>query len=192
MPCYSLRTLLIALAVGPLALALFLSWDRINGTNCGGNNAALSDVRAYAIFIQCAANESKDGVFLVTSATPKQRKQLAEIAHDPWLRGGQLLVSKVPYRLQTTEPRRIVAVCDRPFTNVPRHVFGEAPPTHAVGFSDGSSSLLTSREFAGLDRSSLVPLNEVIEQLSMSAEISRRYGVERAVAFYEIGHRGQT
>src|SRR5436190_6333576 len=121
---YKLRTLLIVLAVAPMVLATFFAWDRINTSNCGGNNAALSDVRAYAIFIQCAADESANGEFLITAPTPKQRKQLAEIAHDPWLRGGQLLVSTKPNRSEPSEPRRIVIVCNRPFKNVPRYVFG--------------------------------------------------------------------
>src|SRR5688572_11247892 len=160
---YKLRTLLILLAIGPPLLATFVAWDRINTTNCGGNNAALSDVRSYATFTQCAADDSIDGEFRVTSATAKQLKQFAEIAHDPWLRGGQFLVSTKPYRSEASEPRRIIIVCDRPFTNVPRYVFGEGPPTYAAGFSDGSTSLLMAKDFATLDRSSLVPLNEIVD-----------------------------
>jgi hypothetical protein len=161
---YRLRTLMMVLALGPPMLGMLCSWHRINGTNCGGNNAALNDVRNYAVFIQRAADENTNGEFLISAATTRQCKQLAEIAHDPWLRGGQLLVSTKPYRSTASEPRRIVAVCDGAFANVPRRVFGEAPPTHAAGFSDGSTSLLTANEFDALDRSSFISLNEITKQ----------------------------
>lgn len=162
MPRFSLRTLLIALALGPMVLALGSAWSRLGWTNCGGNNAALADVRSYAIIAQMAADESTEGEFLVTSATAGQLNWLSEIANDSWLRGGQILVSMKPYRLESSEPRRIIAVCDRPFRNVPRYIFGEAPPTHAAAYSDGSTALLTAKEFAALDRSTMIPLNQLI------------------------------
>jgi hypothetical protein len=161
---FRLRTLLIVLALGPPAMGLWSAYERLKWSNCGGNNAALSDVRMYAIFLQNAADESAKGEFDIASATPKQLSQLAEIAHDPWLRGGQLLVSSKPYRLEPLEERRIIVVCDRPFRNVPRYVFGEAPPTHAAAYSDGSTALLSARAFAALDRSALMPLNEIVRK----------------------------
>jgi hypothetical protein len=162
---YRLRTLLIVLVIGPMAIACcfwFVAWSRLNTTNCGGNSAALSDVRCYVTIAQMAADESTEGQFLVTQATPSQLNWLSEIASDPWLRGGQLLVSMKPYRLEPSEPRRIIAVCDRPFTNVPRYIFGQAPPTHAAAYSDGSTALLTATEFAALDRSTMIPLNQLV------------------------------
>ena len=132
---YRLRTLLIALALGPMAIACcfwFVAWNRLNTTNCGGNIEALSDVRGYVTIAQMAGDESTEGQFLLTQATRSQLNWLSEIASDPWLRGGQLLVSMKPYRLESSELRRIIAVCDRPFRNVPRYIFGEAPPTHAA------------------------------------------------------------
>ena len=155
---------MIVLAVGPVVLALFPAWNQFNSTNCGGNNAARNVVQCYAIIAQNAADESASGEFLVTSATPMQLKQLSQIARDPWLRGGQLLVSTTPYRLAPSEPRRLIVVFDRPFRNVPRYVFGEAPPTHVAGYSDGSTALLTVKEFAALDRSTLIPLSEIVLQ----------------------------
>jgi hypothetical protein len=159
---YKLRTLLILMAVGPPGIGVWSAYERFSASNCGGNNAALCYVRMYSIFLENAADESPNGEFDVTSATPRQRTQLAEIAHCPWLRGGQILVSIRPYRSEPSEPRRIVAVCDRAFRNVPRYVFGTAPPTFAASFSDGSTALLTAKEFDALDRSAFGSLIEII------------------------------
>jgi hypothetical protein len=72
---YRLRTLLIVLTIGPMAIACcfwFVARNRLNTTNCGGNNAALTDVRGYMTIAQMAADESTEGQFLVTQATPSQ------------------------------------------------------------------------------------------------------------------------
>ena len=162
---YRLRTLLIVFALTALVLAgavtvAQVSWWRMRTSNCGGNSAALTDARLYTIIMQMAAEENAAGEFRITSATPNQRKQLATIAQED----AHFLVSTQPYRLDSG-PRRIVIVCHRPYTNVPRRPFGTAPPTHAVGYSDGSTALLTTTEFAALDRSSLTPLNEILAPL---------------------------
>jgi hypothetical protein len=161
---FRLRTLLIVLALAPAAIGTFVALDRLNTSNCGGNNAALADVQTCAYMIQAFAEESPKGEFVVTALTAEQCRELKQVANDGWLNGGQLLVSTEPFRVDSFGSHRLLIVCDRPFTNVPRYVFGHAPPTHAAAYSDGTTALLTTREFAALDPSKLVSLNEILEQ----------------------------
>ena len=150
--------------LGPLAALALLSAVLLGsrGSNCGGNNAALSDLRSYLIVARLAAEEDPNHRFLVTEATPDQRATLAQIASDSWLGTARLLVSTRPIFASPTGPRRVVAVCDRPFTNVPRPWIGTAPPAHAVAFSDGTTRLISPAEFAPLDLREFVPLMDLI------------------------------
>jgi hypothetical protein len=61
----------------------------------------------------------------------------------------------------------LLIVCDCAFRNVPRQLIGSAPPTHAAAFSDGSTRLISTEEFAAIDRSSLVPLDELLARASL-------------------------
>jgi hypothetical protein len=129
-------------------------------TNCGGNSAALTAVSTYANLARAEAMDSPDYTFRVTSATPQQREQLAHLPGASWLRRARFLVSTTPVAAESAV-RRIIVVCDTPYTNVPRRWFGSAPPSHAAGFSDGGIGLISPAEFAALDRSSFVALNEL-------------------------------
>jgi len=161
---YRLRTLLILLALGPAAIGTFVAWERLSTTNCGGNNAALTDAQLYLVLVQAHAIESPKTEWVATKLTAGQRQDLRQLADDPWLLGGQFLVSTEPFGVDSFRNRRLLIVCDRPFTNVPRYVFGQAPPTHAAAYSDGTTALLSKEEFAGLDRSKLVSLSELLDQ----------------------------
>lgn len=130
-------------------------------SNCGGNSAALSDVRTYALIARMGATDSPDHTFRVMMATPEQRKQLARVARDHWVPNARFLVSTAPFSEEQSQPRRIIAVCDTPYSNVPRRWIGSAPPAHAAGFSDGSAELISPARFAALDRSSFVFLDEL-------------------------------
>jgi len=43
-------------------------------------------------------------------------------------------------------------------------VFGSAPATHAAARADGSTVLLTTKEFEALDRSVFVPLSDIVAE----------------------------
>ena len=129
-------------------------------TNCGGNSAALAAVSTYVTLARVEAMDSPEHSFRVTAATPQQREQLVRLPGASWLRRAHLLVSTTPVPAESPE-RRVIIVCDSPYTNVPRRWFGSVPPSHATGFSDGSTRLISSAEFAALDRSTFVALNEL-------------------------------
>lgn len=152
------RTAAVALLVASGLLLIPFS----EGSNCGGNSAALNDVKWYSLIVQLAAEENPDHEFRIDCATPNQREELAHIANDFWVSGARFLVSTRPYRLQSTAPPRLLIVCDRAYRNVPRRLIGSAQPTHAAAFSDGSCRLLSEAEFEAIDRSVLVPLQELL------------------------------
>ena len=161
---YSLRTLLILLAIGPPVLGLWAAWERLKWSNCGGNNAALSDVRLYTLIAEREALASPNCQFDVTSATPSQCRALADVVNDIWIRDAGFLVSTRPYVVNQLQPKSVVIVCDRPFRNVPRYLFGQPPPAYAAAFSDGTTALLTEKQFAALDHAAFVSLNTLIGQ----------------------------
>lgn len=61
----------------------------------------------------------------------------------------------------TIEGRQVVAVCDKPFDNVPRRFFGKAPLTHAIAFADGTTGLISSEEFSKLDLAGFVDVKAI-------------------------------
>jgi len=134
-------------------------------SNCGGNSAALFVVSTYATIARMAAEESGDHTFRATAVTPEQRGQLADIARYHWIPSARFLISTTPLSSQQSLPRRIIAVCDTPYRNVPQHRIGwwiiPAPATHAAAFSDGSTALISPAEFAALGRSSFKFLDEL-------------------------------
>ncbi len=155
------RYIIFATLVGGLASAFFFCVIT-QSSNCGGNSAALSNVRQYVLFVQNAAIESPEHRFCVASATPEQREQLADLASNLWVGNAHYLVSTSPYKGPSAGPRRVLMVCDTPFRNVPRSYWMPPPPTHAASFSDGTTGLISVAEFQSLDRSTFKPLDELI------------------------------
>ena len=138
-------------------------------TNCGGNSAALNEVHGIALAALVYASDAPDHSFRFTTPTALQRGELVHYGRTHWCPRARFLVStapihEVPFPLQpehTRQQRRIITVCDTPYTNVPRQRFGSAPPTHAAGYSDGSYGLISLAEFAALDRTTFVPIDEL-------------------------------
>ena len=147
------------LAIGAVVISAVVPLS--SGTNCGGNSAALARVHQYAVLARMGAMDSPDHIFRVGTVAPEQRKQLAEFAHYFWIPRARFLLSTAPLSEQEPQSRRVIVVCDTPYSNVPRRWIGSAPPAHAAGFSDGSLALISPAEFAALDRSSFKFLDEL-------------------------------
>jgi hypothetical protein len=161
---YRLRTLLLLSAAIPPVLAVarhYMPAIRLS-TNCGGNNAARTYVHAAAITMIMAADESSERQFAIASATPEELNVLASSTVGWGVREGDILISTKPLRLNENGGHQVVAVCNRPFTNVPQYMFRRAAASHAVAFSDGSTALLSAREYAALDLESFVPLHDLV------------------------------
>lgn len=160
---WSCRMAAAAILLAAVAALLVPSFQ---ASNCGGNAAALSAVKHYSLLVRLAAAEYSNGEFTIARATPRQREELAGIANGVWTPETRFLVFPAPCRLRSSEPPRLIIVCDRPYRNVPRRFFGSAPPTHAAAYSDGSCRLISVAEFAAIDRKSLVPLGELLADLA--------------------------
>jgi hypothetical protein len=128
-PRWSLRTMFLTIAILGVALVVFVSPALKQPSNCGGNSEALNDVKLYALTLQWAAEARSDHQFDIASATLGQLKELRDLASGP--AGARYLVSPQPYRHPPTGQKRIVIVCDRTFTNVPRRLVGRAPSVRA-------------------------------------------------------------
>jgi hypothetical protein len=146
------KVLMLVLGLGGLVVASL--WDPARVMNCGGNSAALSKVRS--ITMVAVNGYLPDHAFSFTSAGEPWRSELAQLSYDHWVPKAHFLVTTAPV---TAGARRIIVVCDTPYTNVPERRFFSAPPAHAAGYSDGSSGLISPAEFAALDRSTFVALD---------------------------------
>ena len=130
-------------------------------TNCGGNTAALNNVQQIALFARTWSAESPDHSFRFTAANAEQRTWLAALSEDTWCPGARFLVTTDLIVGDAAHERGVIVVCDTPYRNVPQQMFGNAPPTHAAVFSDGSDELISTDQFDRLDRSKFVALDEL-------------------------------
>lgn len=157
------RTLLIfaavAVAVGMCSLPVFTK-----ASNCGGNSAALNLVTTYVNMTVIETMDTPKPAFNVLTATPDQRRQIAQSGYSHWISQAHFLVSTKPFVPRSDEPRRVVIVCDTPYSNVPRRRFFESPRTHAAGFSDGTTGLISPKEFASLDRSTFIAIDDLFPE----------------------------
>lgn len=147
----------LALVVTAVAVSPLLA----RPSNCGGNSAALNQVRQYAILTELCALNSSNGLFRVTDVPDEERNQVRVCSRNHWIPDARFLVSTNTVTTNDLKTRRILIVCDKPYGNVPRRWFGAAAPAHAVGYSDGSTGLMSPGEFALLDRRSFVFLDEL-------------------------------
>jgi hypothetical protein len=145
------------LVVGAVAVAGFSG----KTSNCGGNSAALGNVRLIAISAILNMEDAPDHSFSFSEANPEQREELATYSRTHWLRDARFLVSTKPMSERDTKEHHLIAVCDTPYRNVPQKWIGSAPPTHAAGYSDGSCGLISTDEFALLDFAKFRPLDEM-------------------------------
>jgi hypothetical protein len=132
-------------------------------SNCGGNSAALAQVKHIALIAYVAAFESPSQTFRFTAPDAEQRIQLSKASLNYWIPDAHFLVSTNTVFGPETLPDQIVVVCDKPYGNVPRRLFGSAPLSYAVGFADGRSSLMSQEQFAALDLSKFVRLDRIYQ-----------------------------
>ena len=149
------------LAVIGIALGAMLLPVWTTPSNCGGNSAALAAVSTYVTMTVVVAMDAPDQQFSVKTVPSDQHHLIANLPGTNWVRRAHFLVSTVPFVPRSKEPRRVVIACDTPYTNVPQRRFFKSPTTHAAGFSDGTTGLISPKEFAALDRSTFVAIDEL-------------------------------
>jgi hypothetical protein len=154
------RRLLLWL-IGAFIIALAILEPALNPRrNCGGNNRVLCDVRLYLDLVDGEADDGPDQGFRVAAASPELQSELADCDHD--IRPARFLVPPMFYRAPAPVPRRIIIVCDTPYENVPQPIWLPGTPRHAVGYTDGSSGLISVAASPALDLSKFRPLDELL------------------------------
>jgi hypothetical protein len=125
-------------------------------SNCGGNSAALSACRSVVLAFQTVALDRGHIPFRVADLNESERENFRSPTGMSWLPGAKVLVTSEQVRISHGQPRKIIAVCDRAYDNVPQRRFGHSPMTHAVAYSDGSVGLIPVPDFQRADFSRFV------------------------------------
>jgi hypothetical protein len=151
------------LAASALALVCALALPPLlaRPANCGGNSAALAACRNIALSFRMISLDGTDKPMSISNLSGEERESFRVVIGMSSLPGSKLLVVAGPLVLSEERPREIVAVCDTPFDNVPRRIFGRAPLTHAVAYSDGSTGLISVQEFRRLDLSGFIDVKTI-------------------------------
>jgi hypothetical protein len=149
---------IILFAVAGIVLPLF------QHTNCGGNSAALARCNSYSLIAR--VNAQDHGPIVDVSRFEKSdREQIASLANDCWLAGSKLLIRKSTDF--SKKERMIIAVCDTPYSNVPQPTVWNLyrkTPAHAVGYSDGTTRLISPAEFRDLHFEDFIDASTLAEK----------------------------
>ncbi|WP_038171908.1 hypothetical protein [Verrucomicrobium sp. BvORR106] len=136
-------------------------------SNCGGNSSALHRVHSLKNFAAMAIAERHDGSFNFSELSDAELDQLAALVDSSWNREAKFYVASGKISFSETA-RRIVAVCDTPYSNVPEHRVGiwrwPGPPTHAVAYSDGSTGLISPEEYADINKADFVDVASTVSR----------------------------
>jgi hypothetical protein len=154
------RRLLLRIGI-LIAVAAIVTLAGRGTTNCGGNNAALTNVVLIADFARDWAAHSRDHTFRFVAANHEQQNWLATLSENHWCHGARFLVTTDPIVDTISEESLVIVVSDTPYQNIPKQIFGSAPPTYAAAFSDGGHRLISLDELARLDRSRYIALDEI-------------------------------
>jgi hypothetical protein len=128
-------------------------------SNCGDNSAALHVCKSYLLTITLAASDTVQDFLSVTNLPSEYHKYLARDARNHWISNARFLVTTASIKVGPDAGKCVLIVCDTPYSNVPQRRFVRAPATHAVGYSDGTTGLISPAEFEKLDKSSFVLLD---------------------------------
>lgn len=128
-------------------------------SNCGGNSYALNACKHYVMVAVMAADDGKSDISKFGEA---EKSEAAKLANDHWIGGAGFLVRS--NLASTNMSPRVVIVCEKSFDNVPQPTlwnFYRKNPAHAIGYSDGSTGLISPAEFKTLDLTGFVSLSNL-------------------------------
>lgn len=123
-------------------------------TNCGGNTFALNQCRNIALLVLAEMDNDH--------TNPETWAETAKC--ELGRRGGNHWTGDAMYLVRTNltmnlPPTTIVAVCNKPFGNVPQPMwwnFYRRTPAHAVARMDGTAGLISPAEFARMAHSNFI------------------------------------
>jgi hypothetical protein len=114
------------------------------------------------LLLRTIAEEQGGKPVSITKLSGEERDYFRSVAGINWLPNSRVLVVAGLVTFGQERPREIVAVCDTAFDNVPRRLFGRAPLTHAVGYSDGTAGLISVQEFRRLDLGRFIDVRTIM------------------------------
>jgi hypothetical protein len=132
--------------------------------NCGGNTAAVHVCQSYALILSLIVSENSEEAISATNLPASYHDELARIARYHWVPGARFLVNTELVTRETLNSRQIVIVCNTAYRNVPKRRFIKAPSTHAVGYSDGTTALISTADFHMLNKAPFIPLDALYPQ----------------------------
>lgn len=130
-------------------------------SNCGGNSYALTACKQLGLYARMA-NPTNSSTLDLTLLDTLDRTNIFRIVDSPWTTGADYWVRT--NGLGGSAQKRILVVCDTAYDNVPQPTIWNLyhrNPAHAVGFSDGTTGLISPAEFTGMDRSDFAALSDL-------------------------------
>ena len=134
-------------------------------SNCGGNSAALVACRGAMGCLRLIYSNNGDKPIRI-SGLNKDEIQLLEIPKNTmrWIDSAELYIfaGEIDFLIKSNN-KHIIVVCDKAYDNVPRKVFCRAPERHAVGYSDGSTGLISKMDFKNMNLGNYINLQEILK-----------------------------
>jgi hypothetical protein len=130
-------------------------------TNCGGNTYALNVCRECLAAAELSTAD-QHAQFDISKLRSIDKTNLANLGRRHRADGADFLIRT---NFVWDDPKReIVVVCERLFDNVPQPTIWNLyhrSPAHAVGYSDGTVSLISTQQFTALNLSGFIPLSRL-------------------------------
>jgi hypothetical protein len=165
------RPFALIAAAGALVLCLVIFIPVLAPpSNCGGNSRALAACKGVSACFQLISAERGSNILSIADLTQHEREYFNQVCDVAGLLQARLLVSRTMTAPNAATGRVVIAVCDKPFDNVPRGLFRKAPLTHAVAYADGSTGLILVEDFQHLDLSRFTDLR-AIQATNLSAHV---------------------
>jgi len=157
----------LGLVTAVVLIGVFLPFT--HPSNCGGNSAALAVCKENVLTLR-VASEDKGEKFNIHKLSASDSAQIAQFANSHWISGSKIFLRT--NIILNSNPKQIVVVCDHAYDNVPQPTIWNGyrkHPAHAVAYSDGSTGLITQKQFKELDLSGFVDASKL--QTNASAAI---------------------
>jgi hypothetical protein len=133
-------------------------------TNCGGNSYALSACATFAVAAYVTAQDNHSQ-FEVGKIGKDEWQSFLTLAGNHWGMNRADFLVKTNFVLGNGSNRDVIIVSKREFGNVPQPTirnFYHRNPAHAVGYSDGTTGLISPEQFANLNLTGFVSLSNLV------------------------------
>jgi hypothetical protein len=118
-------------------------------------------MQKYFHCFRLIGSERGDRPVSIAELSRAEREYFKQVSGLSWLGQTRVLISPTRVGVGGATGSVVIAACERPFDNVPRRMFGKAPLTHAIGYADGSTGLISVDEFQRLDLSGFVDVRSI-------------------------------